>query len=413
MSNMNILTETNKLFSSAISKLGLAYDIAEVLKSPYREIKVEIPVKDSEGNFYLYSGYRIQHNGSRGPYYGGISLDKDLNLEKLISHANRTVCKTALVNIPFGGAYGGIKVDVNNASSGLLEGAVRNYIHKISSLIGPYKDIITQGKNANDIIMACVMDEYSKKFGYSPAVATGKPEALGGTKGRRTALVNTAYYLLDLASKSIQTQLPDMSVAISIDLSQAGYFIEYLNYLNCSLIALSDSSVCIYNPEGFDLEDLKSYIVQNKSLSGYPYGESIPVKDVTCLDVDVLLLGLSETYIDSSNASKVKAKIVLELDDMLIEPDSEEILFSSGVVVIPDLLVTSGEAIVDYFEWIQNIQQFKWSSEQINDEMAKYLNEAFKEITDLTREHQVSYRLACYMSGISRVAEATKLRGYI
>jgi glutamate dehydrogenase (NAD(P)+) len=413
MSNRNILTETNKLFDLAANKLGLNNDISEVLKSSYREVKVEIPVKDSEDNFYMYTGYRVQHNGARGPYYGGLNLEKDLNVDIIGALASRMTWKSAIMNIPFGGSFGGINLDASDAPVSLVDVTVRSYIHKLSSLMGPYKDIITQGVNSNDAVMACVMDEYSKKHGHSMAVATGKPETLGGTVGRGTALVSSAYYLLDLFSKTAQMQLPGMSLGLSIDPLRAVGFIDYLNYLGCHLTAISDAHGGVFNPDGFDLEDLRAYIIENKRINDYPGGESIYAADITAADVDVLIVGLGVASIDATNASQVKAKIVLELDNALILSESEDILYNNNVVVVPDILVLSGESIIDYFEWIQNIQQFKWSYDQINDEMAKYINESFKMLTDITSEYQVSYKTACYMLGISRVAEATRLRGYV
>lgn len=413
MKNKDILAETNKLFDMAVDKLNLDKDLSRVLRVPYREIKVEIPVRDLSGNLYLYSGYRVQHNGARGPYYGGINIEQDIDIETIMALASRTVWKTGLMNIPFGGAYGGININTAEVPIGVVNAAIRDYILKISALIGPYRDVIAQGINADDKIMACVMDEYGKKFGYSPAVAAGKPEALNGTVGRKTALVSSSYYLLDLVSKNMQIQIQSLSLALSIDAISAINFIDYLNYLGCKLVAISDANGAVINHDGFNLEDLKSHILLNKTVNDYPHGDKIIASDIIGVDCDILLLGTDATVINADNANKVQARIVVELADAIVSLAAESILFNKEITVIPDLLVTAGETIVDYFEWIQNIQQFKWDYDQINEEMAKYINDGFKLVTDLTIKYQVSYRLACYMAGISRTAEATRLRGYI
>ena len=413
MKNKEILSETSNLFNLAVDKLGLDKNLSSILNVPYREIKIEIPVKLSDGDLQLLHGCRIQYNGARGPYYGGISLSPDMDAASISIMAGRTVWKTALMNIPFGGAYGGIVVDKANIDAESLYTAVRKYVDRMSTLIGPYKDVITQGINVDENLMACVMDEYTKKKGYAPAAVVGKPEILGGTLGRPTALVSSSYYLLDLVSKSIQTQVHGHSLAMSVSPELAISFIDYLSYLGCTLLAIGDSVGAVINTNGFDMVDLRAYILENKKIYDYPGGDKIDAAEIVTTDCDVLLLGQDSTIINSTNANDVKANIVIELDDALISLDSEQILFDKGITVIPDMLVTAGVSIVDYFEWIQNIQQFKWDYDQVNEEMAKYINESFKKVTDLTVEYGVNYRLACYMSGISRVAEATRLRGIV
>lgn len=413
MKNRMILSETDKLFDIAVNALSLDEDLSKVLKVPYREVKVEVPVRDISGKLHLYHGYRIQHNGARGPYYGGIDLSKSIEYKDIIDMASRTVWKTALMNVPFGGAYGGINIDTFDVPVGLSELAVRNYTHKISTLIGPYKDIITIGDNADSKIMAHVMDEYSKKYGYSIAAVTGKPETLSGTVGRDNALVSSSYYMLDLVSKNMQMQLQGKTMALSVCPSLAYGFIDYLNYLGCSLVAINDGNGMVVNQNGFDLDDLKNHIATNNNLFDYNGGDKVPSESIISVDADILMLGLSSFVINKDNADQVNANIVVELKDAVVSMEADPILFSKGVTVVPDLMVTSGEVVVDYFEWIQNIQQFRWDYDQVNEEMAKYINESFKQVVEFTKQYQVDYRVASYMLGVSRVAEATKLRGYV
>ena len=413
MKNKEILSESNRLFDLAVEKLGLDKNLSSFLSVPYREIKLEIPVKLQDSQFALLNAYRIQYNGARGPYYGGITLSPDMDANTVSLMAGRNVWKTALMNIPFGGAYGGIAIDINNIDIESLHVLLRKYIDRVSSLIGPYKDVITQGLNVDDKLMACIMDEYTKKNGYAPAAVVGKPEILGGTVGRPTALVSSSYYLLDLVSKNIQIQVHGQSLALSTTPELAIAFIDYLNYLGCNLIAIGDSVGAVFNSNGFDMVDLRSYIYENKKIYDYPEGDKIASSDLVKVDCDVLFLGQDSTIIDVSNVQDVKANIVIELSDALISLDSEPLLFDKGVTVIPDMLVTAGVSIVDYFEWIQNIQQFKWDYDQVNEEMAKYINEGFKLVSALSVEHGVSYRMASYMAGIIKVAEATRLRGLV
>lgn len=413
MKNKDILSETNNLFDIAADKLSLDKDLIHVLKAPYREVKVELPVKDLNGAFCLYHGYRVQHNGARGPYYGAISLETDIDRQAVIDMASRTTWKTALMDIPFGGAYGAINIDGLAANTSGLNASVRGYTRKISSLIGPYKDIIAQSKTADANIMASVMDEYGKKYGYSPAVACGKPIALGGSVGRNTALVSSSYYILDLVAKNMQIQLQGLPMALSILSNQAVSFIDYLNYLGCKLVAISDDIGAVYDNDGLNLDDLREYIVHNKKIYDYPNANKITLEEFISFDCDVMLLGNDSTIVTKDNAINVKAKILAEVSDALISIDADPILFDKGAVVVPDMLITSGETIVDYFEWIQNIQQFKWDYDQINEEMAKTLNETFKLVNNITIDHEVSYRIACYIAGIQRVSQATLLRGYM
>lgn len=413
MKNQHILSETDKLFDIATDKLQLDKDMCKVLKSPYREVKVEIPVRGNDETLYNYCGYRIQFNGARGPYYGGLMLDPDINADILIALAARTSWKTALMNLPFGGSCGGINCDVLNTSPKVVEAAIRKYINKISALIGPYKDVITYGKSSNSTMMAYIMDEYGKKYGHSPAVSVGKPEALGGSIAKSNALISSSYYLIDMLSRNMQMQLPGLSIAISLTPARAVSFLEYLNYLGTRLVAINDCNGTIYNHSGFDINDLKQHIIQNNRISDYQHAEKLSCEQIVSIDCDLLLLGSGSVLLTSQNAKDVKAKIVCELSDALISMEADIILFEKGVTVIPDVLCTSGECIIDYFEWIQNIQQFKWDFDQINEEMAKYINENFKQVTKYAIDYSVSYRVASYMLGITRVAEATKLRGYI
>lgn len=413
MKNKNILLETDILFDLAVGQLNLSKELSLLLRLPYREVNLDIPVRDINGDLYLYKGYRVQHNGARGPYYGAIDLVETLDIDVVKRLASRTVWKTALMNIPFGGSYGGISLNKEKVSPRILDTAVRSYVQKISSIIGPYKDILACGKNADESIMARVMDEYTRKNDFAPAVATGKPETLSGTVGSKTALVSASYYLLDLVSRNLQMQVPGLSMALSLDPCTSINFIEYLNYLGCTLVAISDSNGAVFNPSGFDMEDLRSYIIQNNKVYDYSGGESISASDIINVDCDILLLGLNSAVVDKNNAQDIKAKILLELDDALVSIDAEPILYEKGTTVVPDLLVLAGKSVVDYFEWIQNIQQFRWNFDQINEEMAKYINDAFKLINSISVDHHISYRQACYMAGINRVAEAISLRGYV
>lgn len=412
MKNSNILAQTAFLIDQAAEKLSIEPEMLSVLNTPYREVTVDLPVRDMTGTLNIYKAFRVQHNGARGPYYGGVALGCDLNKNIVRSLAKRTALKTALMNIPFGGAYGGIAVDPNVVDSSVLEACTRKYTDKLTALIGPYKDILSAGQLVNEKIMACIMDEYSKKATYSQAVAVGKPEILGGTIGRKIALVSSAYYLLDIVAKNMQTQLPGLSMALSCDWTQAISFIDYVDYLGCNLLSLCVDDRCLFGLESTDHADLKAYLLQNNSLEGYEGAEQSSLNTFLSQDVDVLFLGSDNTIIDSSNASQINAQMLVELMDGLIDLDAEEILFGKDVTVIPDLLVTSGTSIIDYFEWIQNIQQFKWSDEQINEEMANHINEAFKQVSEYSLTYQVSYRVACYMLGLARLAEATSLRGY-
>ena len=408
-----IISETDQLFELAADKLNLDDDLRQVLRVPYREIKVEIPLRDMTGEFYLCHGYRIQHNGARGPYYGGVNLDHSLSREAITAMAARNVFKTALMNVPFGGACGGIDLKCDNTPFALREMALRSYTGKISSLIGPYKDILSTGKNVDPGLMACIMDEYGKRHGYVHSSVTGKPEALSGTAERSMALVTAACYLLDLTARGMQMQLQGMRMAIAASVEHICGFIDCMDFLGCILVAVCDGECTVYFPDGFDLDDLKGFLIQGNRLCDYHTGDKLSVDDFAGIETDILLPGLDPVAINADIAHRVKARLLVELKDTMVFLSADTVLGEKGVVVIPDVLVTSGIVVMDYFEWIQNIQQFRWDYDQVNEEMAKYFSETFKILREYTNKYEVNYRIASYMLALERVAAATRLRGYV
>jgi len=397
-------------FDMAADRLHLDPGIREILRYPKRELTVHFPVVMDDGSLRMYTGFRVQHNIARGPAKGGIRYHPDVTLDEVKALAMWMTWKTAVVRIPYGGAKGGVICDPKKLSTHELEHLTRRYATEISVLIGPESDIVAPDLNTNQQTMAWIMDTYSMGRGYSvPAVATGKPLSIGGSEGRAEATGLGCAFTIREAAKEIGLSLAGATVAIqglgNVGASVAKHLIQY----GVKVVAVSDSQGGAYNSRGIDLKRALLYKSETGSVVGF--GERITNEELLTLPVDILVPAALENQILVTNAPQVQAKIIAEAANGPVTPEADQILNEKGVFLIPDVLANAGGVTVSYFEWVQDLQAFFWTEEEINRRLEEIMVRSFRDIMAVAKGEAVGTRTAAQMLAVSRVAEATKLRG--
>ncbi len=400
-------------FERAARALKIPTEIQELLTHSWRELTVEVPMRMDNGHVKLFIGYRVQHNGARGPYKGGVRYHPDANLDEIRALAFLMTWKTALVDIPFGGAKGGVQCTPSELSQDELNRLTRRYTGLISHLIGPTRDIVAPDMGTNAQTMAWIMDEYGQRFGYNPAIVTGKPIELGGSYGRDAATGRGAVFSLGEWARLAQRSVQGMTVAIQ-GLGNVGSWVAKLvGSLDCKVIAVSDSKGGVLRREGLEPEALVTYKQKNGSISDFPDSENITNDQLLELDCDILIPASIDSVISHENADRIKADIILEGANHPVTPVADDILQKKGVIILPDILVNAGGVVVSYFEWAQNIQQFRWEEERVNAELSKAMNKATVDVYERAQKEQISMRESAYILGVSRVVKAIELRGFI
>jgi len=399
-------------FEAAAERLNLSEDMREILRVPKRELSVNFPVRLDNGRIKTFTGYRVQHNVIRGPAKGGIRYSPDVTLDEVKALAMWMTWKCAVVGIPFGGAKGGVICAPKNMSMAELERLTRRYATEISIFIGPHGDIPAPDVNTNSQIMAWIMDTYSMHEGYSiPAVVAGKPLSIGGSEGRNDATATGVLFVTRQAAKLIGMPLKGARVSIQ-GYGNAGSIAARLFYNEgCKIVAVSDTRGGIYNESGFDPASVLRYKQERGSVVGFPGSQAVRVEDVLEVPCDVLVPAATEGVITAANAARVQARIVSEAANGPTTPEADKILFDRGTLVIPDILANAGGVTVSYFEWVQDLQSFFWGVEEITAKLEVIMNRAFVAVADKADQFSCDMRLAANMLAISRVAEATQIRG--
>ncbi|MDK2785658.1 MAG: glutamate dehydrogenase [Thermotoga sp.] len=413
MSEKSLYEMAVEQFNRAASLMDLEPDLAEVLRRPKRVLIVEFPVRMDDGHIEVFTGYRVQHNIARGPAKGGIRYHPDTNLDEVKALAFWMTWKTAVMNLPFGGGKGGVRVDPKKLSRSELERLSRRYFSEIQIIIGPHNDIPAPDVNTNADVMAWYMDTYSMNVGYTAlGVVTGKPVDLGGSKGREEATGRGVKVCAGLAMDVLRIDPKKATVAVQ-GFGNVGQYAALLisQELGSKVVAVSDSRGGVYNPEGFDVEELIRYKLEEGTVSTYPKGEKISNEELLQLDVDVLVPAALENAIHEGNAEKIKAKIVVEGANGPTTPEADEILNRRGILVVPDILANAGGVTVSYFEWVQDLQEFFWDLDQIRNALEKMMREAFSDVMKTRDKYNTDMRTAAYILAIDRVAYATKKRG--
>jgi len=408
----NIWAVAQAQFDSAADQLDLDPGLRKVLRVPQRELTVNFPVTMDDGHVEVFTGYRIQHNVSRGPAKGGIRYHQDVTRDEVAALAMWMTWKCAVVNIPYGGGKGGVIVDPKKLSMRELEGLTRRFTTEISPLIGPDRDIPAPDVNTNAQVMAWMMDTFSMHRGYTiPGVVTGKPIAIGGSLGRNEATARGAVFTLQQASRLLGLPLPGARVVIQGYGNAGSVAADLLAAEGALIIAVSDSSGGIYNPAGLDPARVGAWKREHATVVGFPGADAVSNTEILELDCDILVPAALENQITEQNAPRISARIVAEAANGPTTPEADQILFDRGVFVIPDILCNAGGVTVSYFEWVQDMQSFFWTEQRINESLHEIMDRAFESVHSMSKLHGVHMRTAAYMVGVARVAEATTLRG--
>ncbi|HYE80271.1 MAG TPA: Glu/Leu/Phe/Val dehydrogenase dimerization domain-containing protein, partial [bacterium] len=382
-----------------------------VLKTPFREISVQVPVRKDNGELEVYTGYRVQHNGARGPMKGGIRYHPHVDLNEVRALAALMAWKTALVDLPFGGAKGGVNCDPSTLSVSELQRLTRKYVSRIGLVLGPYRDIPAPDMNTTPQIMAWVLDEYSGRSGYSPAVVTGKPINMGGSLGRDSATGRGVAIITRMAMKALGMTNVTPRVAIQGFGNVGSHTARLVAEDGLNVVGISDVSGGYYNGMGIDIPAALEYVRQNKSLEGFTGGDKITNEELLECECDILIPAALGGVIGKHNAGEVKAKLIVEGANAPLTFDGDVIFAERGIPVVPDILANSGGVIVSYFEWVQNLQQFRWDEPDVNAKLQRIISAAFEQMAALAAARKVSYRLASFMIALSKVKEAEILRG--
>jgi glutamate dehydrogenase (NAD(P)+) len=402
-------------FDVAADRIGIEPDLRAVLRSSHREVQVQIPARCIDGKIHVYSGYRVQHNGARGPYKGGVRYHEAVELDEVRALATLMTWKTAITGIPFGGAKGGVNCPTEQLTSDELQQITRTFIDRVERMLGPTRDILAPDVNTNAQVMAWMMDEYSKLHGYTPAIVTGKPLSLGGSLGREEATGRGIVYVFREAAPSQGLRPEETRVVIQGFGKVGSWTARIFSQLGCKLVGVSDVNGAIQSDAGIDPEALQGFIASGGRLPEYsgPGVEAINPEELLALDCDVFVPAALGGTINAANADTIRARVIIEGANSPTTPVADEILNSKGTFVVPDVLANAGGVVVSYFEWVQNLQQFSWSLREVNDKLGTIMRRAYREVSRRAERDHVALRVAAYELGIERVLEAAKDRSYV
>ncbi|HLZ21336.1 MAG TPA: Glu/Leu/Phe/Val dehydrogenase [Ktedonobacterales bacterium] len=399
-------------FEAAADRLNLSSNMRAVLRVPKRELTVNFPVRMDDGSIHMFTGFRVQHNINRGPAKGGIRYDSAVTLDEVRALAMWMTWKCAVVDIPFGGAKGGVICEPKGMSQAELERMTRRYATEISILIGPSSDIPAPDIGTNAQVMAWIMDTYSMHRGYSvPAVVTGKPLAIGGSEGRNEATATGVVAVLKLAAEEMRIPIKGARVAIQGFGNAGAIAAEILHAEGARVVGVADRKGAAYDERGLDVPALVKHKQQSGTVVGFAGSQTLGVLDVLEVPCDILIPAATEGQLTAANAGRVQARIIAEAANGPTTPEADHIFFERGVRVIPDILANAAGVTVSYFEWVQDIQSFFWSPEEISHKLHHVMSRAYSEVARLAHDEHCDMRTAADMVAIKRVADATELRG--
>ncbi len=401
---------TEAAYKSAVEKLGLKSNIARALEIPDRELKVEIPFRRDNGEIDSVVGYRVQHNNTRGPFKGGIRYHHHVDIDEVRSLATLMTWKTALVDIPYGGGKGGIGINPSDYSKVELERISRKFFRAIDPIIGVNIDIPAPDVNTNAQVMSWFMDEYSQTHGYTPGIVTGKPLELGGSEGREAATGRGTAIITREAAEKWNIDLKGAKVVVQGFGNVGSYAAKFLHEYGCKIIGVSDISGGLYAPDGFDVEELFDYNYKHRTIDGYQYGKKITNEELLALECDFLIPAALGSAINEDNVDSLNCKIIIEAANGPVTGEAADKLWKKKISIIPDILTNAGGVTVSYFEWVQNLQQFKWPEDEINQKLEQKMVAAFDEVFSVKQNKNVPMRIASFMVAIDRVSTAYNLR---
>ena len=399
-------------FDFAAEKLSLDPGLYKILRHPEKQIIVSVPVLRDSGEVDVYTGYRVLYNTSRGPAKGGIRFDMNVSLDEVTALAAWMTWKCAVVNIPFGGAKGGVICDPTAMSAGELERMTRRYTSAIIETLGPDSDVPAPDVNTNERVMAWIMDTYSMhKLHTVTAVVTGKPVSMGGSLGRREATGRGCMFSTREALKRLGMPMKGARIAVQGFGNVGSVAAQLLTEQGANIVAVSDKSGGIYNAAGLDLADVMKWVKEKRLLGGYPKAEAVTNAQLLTLPCDVLLPAALENVITSKNAKDIQARVVVEGANGPTTANADRILEEKGIFVVPDILANAGGVTVSYFEWVQDRGGYFWDEDTVNQRLERIMTQSFDEVVGMAERHGVSNRIGAYMLAIERVAEVHRLRG--
>ncbi|MQL87382.1 hypothetical protein Taro_019906 [Colocasia esculenta] len=409
---MNSLVATSRNFRNAARLLGLDAKVEKSLLIPFREIKVECTIPKDDGTLVSYVGFRVQHDNARGPMKGGIRYHPEVDPDEVNALAQLMTWKTAVADIPYGGAKGGIGCSPGELSMSELERLTRVFTQKIHDLIGIHTDVPAPDMGTNAQTMAWILDEYSKFHGHSPAVVTGKPIDLGGSLGREAATGRGVVFATEALLADYGKAISGSTFVIQGFGNVGSWAAQLIHERGGRILAVSDVTGAIRNPSGLDISALLKHRAQGGLLKDFHGASPMDSNELLVHECDVLIPCALGGVLNRENAADVKAKFIIEAANHPTDPEADEILSKKGVVVLPDIYANAGGVTVSYFEWVQNIQGFMWDEDKVNKELQRYMKNAYKNIKAMCKTHECNLRMGAFTLGVNRVARATVLRGW-
>jgi glutamate dehydrogenase (NAD(P)+) len=410
VSNLDIVRH---YFDIAADHLELADDLRVVFWTPYREVTVQIPVKLSDGKVHVFSGYRIQHNGARGPYKGGVRFHPEVDVDEIRALASLMTWKTAVAGVPFGGAKGGINCPADKLESSELQHITRSFMDKIEKVLGPTRDIPAPDVNTNAQTMAWMMDEYGKLHGHTPAICTGKPIALEGSYGREAATGRGCVYMFREAAPHLGLSPADTTFTVQGYGNVGSWAARIMQQLGSKMVAVSDANGAIRSDQGIDANALYDHIAGGGKITEFDGAEAIDADDLVEVPCDVFIPAALGGMVHEGNADRMQCKVIVEGANSPTTPAADRILRDKDVYIIPDVMANAGGVVVSYFEWVQNLQHFRWDEREVNDKLGTIMRRAYREVSARSKEEGIDLREAAYLVGIERVVEAARTRGYV
>lgn len=413
MEQLNVLETTQQVIKKALEHMGYAESFYELLKRPLRLMTVRIPIRMDDGSIRVFTGYRAQHNDAVGPTKGGIRFHPAVTPEEVSALSMWMSIKCGLTDLPYGGGKGGIECDPRTMSAAELERLSRGYVRAISQIVGPTKDIPAPDVYTNAQMMAWMMDEYSRLREFdSPGFITGKPLVLGGSAGRESSTAKGVTIVLREAAKVAGVQLSGAKVIIQGFGNAGGYLAKFLHDAGAKIVGISDAGGALYHPDGLDVD----YLLEKRDAFGavtHLFASAISNRELLVQACDILIPAAIENQITEENAADIQAKIVVEAANGPTTAKATEMLTSRGVLLVPDVLASAGGVVVSYFEWVQNNQGYYWSEAEVHQKLDHILLKAFRGVHQIALESKVDMRLAAYIAGLRKMAEAMRWRGWV
>lgn len=411
----------NQLYENVLEQLeevarvlDLEPQVEKILREPVRDLKVAFPVKMDNGKIEIFYGFRCQHNDVLGPTKGGIRFHPSVEDDEITALATLMTFKCSLVGIPYGGAKGGVICNPKQLSKSEMEKISRAFIRAIAPVIGPEKDIPAPDVYTNSQVMGWFMDEYSKiKGANTPGVVTGKPLEIGGSYGRNSATARGLMFIVREASKALGINLSEATVAVQGYGNAGSYSARFLHQLGAKIVAVSDSAGGAYASNGLKPEEVIQYKQETGSVRGFPGSSDISNEDLLTLDCHILVPAALENQITKANAGEVKARLIAEAANGPVTPEAEEILYKKNIIVLPDILANAGGVTVSYFEWVQNMNNYYWSEDEVDSKLEKIMVASFDRVLQTWQKHGVKMRTAAYMVAINRLIKAMRSRGWL